>query len=147
MSGGGLMVNVLKKCQAGIVATMFWLFNAAMAVYVTLRSGLYLGLLGSPSAGEDAQLSPWPDILLAWFVCALATVVVYLILRKVRYKATWLVLYAMLLLAVVAVTIPTDYMGAFGVMFFLPFSTLLLAWLLRVWVLLSSAWMRRGRAG
>ncbi|HKB59075.1 MAG TPA: hypothetical protein VKC56_03430 [Gallionellaceae bacterium] len=139
-------MSLLQKYNAGIIASVFWLVNAGLAVHFSRVVGYYpKGLRARAQARAYAEPYPWPEILAVWLIFALATVVVYLILRRAAYKATWLVLYSLALLAVTAVFIPADRGGAFGGMMLFPFLVLLLAWLLRVGVLLASVCGRRGK--
>ncbi len=145
MSGRGLMVNALKKYQAGMIAMAFWLYNAWNAVHVSRLIGYVPPhLREAAQARAFAQPYPWDSIVGVWVLFAIATAGGYYIVRDAPYKAFFLAVYAAALFACMGLFMRLDAGRVHYAMGDFPFNALYLAALFGVGSAISSARARWG---
>lgn len=132
-------VTLLQKYRAGIVSLAFWSGNAWFSVHVSRRLGYSPKEMGAHWQWHAIIGDyPWNSILLTWCAFAIATAVIYYILRATYYKKTWLILYAVSLIVLYAVIVPTDSGGFDYALIVFPIFMLFLILLLGVWDFIAS---------
>jgi len=138
-------MSAMKRYKTEIAVALFWLLNAVNTVYVSRSIGYFPKRLREQAQMlADTQPYPWTSILFAWFVMAVATVGIYLILRKTTSKVLSLLIYSIALLGLTTIFIPTDVGGVAYALMGYTIYTFLMSLIALVWGAFSLARKRKG---
>ena len=105
-------MEVLNKLKIEISLVIYWLANVANTIYVSRSPGFYLKEV-MEKARALAMLKPylWTEIFVVSGIIGIATIGLYLIIKKAKNKALVVMIYSFAMLFLFTVLVPTDIGG------------------------------------